>query len=186
MRGFRRCVKGGARMGKTLVYLMCSGLLILFGCGGPVISTEIRREVTPIKGFAEVRQNPDKYKNSTIIIGGEIIGTINHENETTTLLVLDRPLDDNERPEKWENSDGRFMVHATQFLDPEIYTKGKEVTVAGIVTGVEIAPVGKTNYRYVVLTARQIYLWPRRYPPYSYPSYPLWTPEWYPDPYSGF
>ncbi|MHB8908516.1 MAG: Slp family lipoprotein [Syntrophales bacterium] len=173
-------------MGRKRLYLLCYGLLMIFGCSGPVISTEIRHEAVPIKGFAEVRQNPEQFKNSTIILGGEIIGTINHENEASTLLVLDRPLDDSERPEKWDNSEGRFMVHTSYFLDPEIYTKGREVTVAGTVTGIERAPVGKTDYPYVALTARQIYLWSPRYPPYAYPSYPYWSPDWYPDRYSGF
>ena len=171
-------------MGKRRLYLLCSGLLMLSGCSSHVISTEIRREAVPIGGFAEVRQNPEKFKNDTIIIGGEIIATINHANQATTLLVLDRPLDYTERPERWEISQGRFMVHTRQFLDPEIFTKGREVTVAGTVTGIEIAPVGKADYPYVALTAREIYLWPRLYPPYAYPWY--YSPDWYPDGYDGF
>ena len=173
-------------MGKNRLYLLCCVLSILLGCSSHVISTEIRREVLPIEGFAEVRKNPEKFKNNTIIIGGEIIATINHANQGTTLLVLDRPLDNTERPEKWENSQGRFMVHTRHFLGPEIYTKGREVTVAGIVTGIETAPVGKADYPYVALTARQIYLWPWRYPPYTHPMYPYWSPDWYPDRFSGF
>jgi outer membrane lipoprotein len=173
-------------MGTKRLCLACYGLLILSGCSSHVISTEIRREALPIAGFAEVRRNPEKFENNTIIIGGEIIDTINHANQGTTLLVLDRPLDSDERPEKWENSPGRFMVHTTHFLDPEVYKKGREVTVAGIVTGVETAPVGKANYPYVALTARQIYLWPWRYAPYTHPLYPYLSPDWYPERYRGF
>ena len=167
------------------IYPLFYGLLILVGCSGPVISTEIRREVMPVAGLAEVQKNPKKFENNTIIIGGEVISVINHANQVTTLLVLDRPLDDNERPEAWENSQGRFMVHTSDFLDPKVYVKGREVTVAGIVTGIEMAPVGKANYPYVVLTARQIYLWPWRYHPYTDPLYPDWSPAWYPDRYQG-
>ena len=173
-------------MEKRRSSLLWYGLLILAGCSGPVISTEIRREVMPIVGLAEVRQNPEKFDNNTIIVGGEIISVINHENQATTLLVLDRPLDDNERPEEWQNGQGRFMVHTRDFLDPEVYVKGRQVTVAGIVTGIEMATVGKANYPYVALTARQIYLWPWRYRPYTYPSYPNWGPDWYPERYRGF
>ena len=166
-------------MGKKLWFALSIGFLALWGCGGPVISKEIRAEAWPIKGLAEVRQHPDQFKDKTIIVGGEIIDTINHEDETTTLIVLDHALDNRGRPEDWEISQGRFMVHSSQFLDPVVYAKGREVTVAGIVTGVKIAPVGETRYRYVVLNARQVYLWPPRSRA-VFPAYLYW-PSYYPD-----
>lgn len=151
-------------------------LLALCGCG--VISKDIRREAVPITGLEEVRNNPDKFKEKTIIVGGEIINVLNHEDESTTLIVLALPLSSDERPDKWENNQGRFMVRTTQFLDPMVYSKGREVTVAGIVVGTEHASIGKTMYRYVVIKARQIYLWPHRYiSNYYYPPYPRWY--WY-------
>ncbi len=159
-------------MKSKLSCLLFAGLLTLWGCGGPVISREIREAATPISGFAEIRQHPDKFKGKTVIVGGQIIATRGQENESTTLIVLALPLDDRERPEKWDNSEGRFMVDTGQFLDPEVYAEGREVTVAGTVTGVKVAPVGKTQYRYVVIKPRQIYLWPYRYPGSAYPPYP--------------
>lgn len=155
------------------------GFLFLWGCAGPVISKELRGEAWPIKGLAEVRKQPDKFRDKTIIVGGEIIDTINHEDETTTLVVLGYPLNGRERPEEWANSEGRFMVHSKQFLDPVVYRKERLVTVAGAVTGVETGAIGKTTYRYVTLDALQIYLWPKRYRP-VFPSYPYHYPYWGP------
>jgi starvation-inducible outer membrane lipoprotein len=36
--------------------------------------------------------------------GGTIIDTINNEDGSTTLIVLNLPLDDGERPQRWEYS----------------------------------------------------------------------------------
>ena len=177
-------------MKKSISCAMLVGLFVLCGCSGAVISKQIREEATPISELAEVRQNPDRFKDQTIIVGGEIIAIRNHEDEGTTLVVLALPLDDTEMPENWENSQGRFMVNTTQFLDPVVYARGRNVTVAGIVTGVEVEPVGKMKYRYVVLKARQIYLWPRLYYRFFYAPYPywhhpeaydFWEPWWEPD-----
>jgi outer membrane lipoprotein len=160
----------------------CVGLLAMWGCG-PVISKELREEAAPIRGLAEVRQDVDQYKNHTIIVGGEILETVNHEDETTTLVVLDYPLGHREKPDESADSQGRFMVEVAGFLDPEVFARGREVTVAGVVEGLRVAPVGKTNYRYVVIQARQVHLWQPRaygYPyPYPYPyywGYPGWGP----------
>ena len=78
-------------MKKGMCVTWCVGLLGLWGCGGPVISKELRQEAAPITGLAEVRQNPEGFKNRTVIVGGEDPPTFNHANETTTLVVLDCP-----------------------------------------------------------------------------------------------
>ena len=161
-------------MKKKTSCVMFSVLFALCGCSGAVISKQIRAEATPISGFDEVRQNPDKFKDRTIIVGGEIINVRNHEDQSTTLVVLAFPLDGTEMPEKWANGQGRFMVKTSEFLDPVVYRQGRNVTVAGIVTGVEVEPVGDLKYRYVVMKSLQIYLWPRLYPRRVYMGYPYW------------
>ncbi len=159
-------------MTKRIATVLCVGLIAITGCTGPVIMKEIRETSWPVSGFAEVRQNPEKFKNKTIIIGGTIIDTINNEDGSTTLIVLNFPLDDGEQPAKWENSQGRFMVNTPQFLDPQVYARDREVTVAGVVIGVETAPMGETKYRYVILNALQLYLWPQWYQRFNFPVYP--------------
>jgi len=180
---------GGRKMKKRMLCAMLTVFLVICGCSQAVISKQIRDEATPVAGFDEVRQNPDKFKDRTVIVGGEVIAVRNHENGSTTLMVLAFPLDDTEMPERLENSQGRFLVNTQQFLDPAVYARGRDVTVAGMVTGVKVEPVGKTEYRYVVVNARQVYLWPRRYyryyifrPYWHHPGmYEYWEPWWGPD-----
>jgi outer membrane lipoprotein len=167
---------------KKQVWVISSlGLLLLWGCQRTAIPQKVIQGAVPITGLAEVRQNPDRFKDDTIVIGGQIIATINNEDESTTLVVLDLPLDDSQRPQKWSYSQGRFRVHTPRFLDPLVYREGREVTVAGTVTGVKTEPVGNTPYRYVELEASKIYLWPPRYPLPVSPAYPDGASHWIPN-----
>jgi outer membrane lipoprotein len=166
-------------MAKRIAAVLCVGLIALpMGCSGPVISKEIRETSWPISGFAEVRENPEEFKDKTIIVGGTIIDTINDDG-SATLIILSYPLDDSEQPAKWENSQGRFMVNTSHFLDPHVYTNERKVTVAGVVIGVKTAPAGRTQYRYVILNAVQLYLWPLWYQRFTFPIYPKFYPRGY-------
>ena len=158
-------------MKKGILFILLAGFLAISGCHS-VVSKDIRESAQPITGFLEVRQNPDKYMGQTIIIGGVIVSALNHENESTTLTVLAYPLDRSGWPKTEEVNQGRFMVNSKDFLDPALYSSGRKVTVAGVVTGTEYAPVGNTKYRYVVLQSLQIYLWPLEEFYYYYPDYP--------------
>lgn len=178
-------------MGKTASGLLMTAVFVTCACSHPVVTQKIRDTSVPIYSFSEVHERPQRYSNKSIIVGGEIIATLNHANESTTIVVLAYPLDNNEKPMKWENSEGRFMATIEKFLDPFVYRQGRSVTVAGIVSGVNKEPVGKMDYSYVVLKAREIHLWPeeRTYRPSYYPSrldYPFsWGPFWGPDFHEG-
>ncbi len=132
-------------------------LFALSGCGS-VIPKQIREEAVPIRGLAEVRDNPEAFKGRTVILGGEIIETRNQADKTI-LLVLDRPLGYRDRPDTSTPSDGRFMATVSKYLDPAVFARGQPVTVAGVVVGTVTEPVGQAPYRYVALEAREIYLW---------------------------
>jgi starvation-inducible outer membrane lipoprotein len=79
-------------MRKEILYIILAGFLAISGCNS-VISRDIRESAQPITGFLDVRQDPDKYIGQTIIIGGVIVSTLNHENASTSLAVLAYPLD---------------------------------------------------------------------------------------------
>jgi len=55
---------------------------------------------------------------------------------------------------------GRFLVEVESFLDPAIYSAGRQITVAGVATGKEMRKLGQINYTYPVLTSKELYLWP--------------------------
>ncbi|HEX7341780.1 MAG TPA: Slp family lipoprotein [Rhodanobacteraceae bacterium] len=122
--------------------------------------------------------------------GGQIIKT-QPKADQTCFLVLSRSLDDTARPIIDGSSHGRFMACHAGFYDPEVFTKGREVTFTGSVHGVVSKMVGKYDYAYPRLEAQTVYLWPKRprviesyyagpyFDPFWGPIGPWYYPGWY-------
>lgn len=166
--------------------LVLIGLIIwLTGCAH-VISSEMRAKVRSDLTFSAVLANPDAYEGETIIWGGQVIDTRNEEG-FTLLKVLQIPIDYTEMPEDEEMSQGRFMARVQGYADPEVYRKGRMLTLAGKIIGRKIEPLGAMEYVYPLVDAKEIYLWkpyPLPYGPYSGPSwYWFGSPYFYPWPY---
>jgi outer membrane lipoprotein len=156
------------------------GPAILAGCA-PTFPEAVRRDLDRSLTFAAIIQDPEAYRGRNVLVGGEILGTT-HLREETELEVLERPLDAFERPGAVDASAGRFVVRHPGFLDSLIYAPGRLVTVAGRVAGAVVRPIGEAQYRYALLEARALYLWPAaRYepgPPPAWGWYPYWPHPW--------
>ncbi len=147
------------KMMKTFLII---GILALTGCAH-VISQEALQEVDEGLYFEEILENPDAYTGKSVLLGGDIIETQTLPGRTV-ILVLQRPLGFRKRPSTDKASKGRFIVESSRFLDPAIYSKGRQVTVAGPIRGKEMRPLGKATYGYPVIAGKEIYLWPREEP----------------------
>jgi len=160
-------------------------LLGLVSCASP-ISKNLRAEASKDLTFRQVFQNPEAYAGAKVIWGGKIVNTIN-EPSKTEIAVLEMPLDHAEKPHSEESSQGRFIVRTAGFLDPAIYRRGREITVAGKIAGKETRPLGKLRYTYPVVDVQEIHLWKKadnwfQAYPYggdSYWGYPRFDPFWY-------
>lgn len=75
-----------------------------------------------------------------------------------------------------------MVVHGG-FLDPEVYTKGRKMTVAGNVLGTLVEEIDESSLQYLKIQSREIYLWSEKkyYYPVSFWDRWYWGP-WY-DPY---
>jgi outer membrane lipoprotein len=116
--------------------------------------------------------------------GGEIIN-VEPRADATCFEVLSRELYSDARPSNHhDHSDGRFVACSKGFFDPEVYAKGRDLTVTGSLNGTEQHKVGEYNYTFPQVSADQVYLWPERnYYPGGYygwgPYYdPFWGPYW--------
>ena len=124
--------------------------------------------------------------------GGQIIKTEPGPQETC-FYVLQRSLDDEARPKASSGNDsdtqGRFVACRAGFYDPEVFTRGRDITVTGVLHGNISEKVGEYSYAYPRVEANVVYLWPKRvimnYPPGYYD--PFWGPGWGPywGPYWG-
>jgi len=167
--------------------LYLAALMLQVSC--TVISQEVRKEAEPPVPFKTLLAEADRYKGHIVILGGYILETRNLESETV-ISVLQVPFRFGEEPDFRDTSQGRFKIYHKGFLDPEVYTKDRAITVAGEVLGSEYEEIGGVRIQYLDLRDRQIYLWPEfetrppPYPPWPYPyywyRYPYWPyPYWY-------
>ena len=106
--------------------------------------------------------------------GGEIIQTQPAEQQTC-FFVLAEPLDSQARPEGGGDSLGRFVACKQGFYDPEVFAKGRELTVTGTLAGTIQHKIGQFDYTYPKVEADNVYLWPRR-PLYVQRPYDPWGP----------
>lgn len=138
----------------------------------------------------EVLKNITGNRGKDIRWGGSIVKVRNEQNYTDIQLLY-YPLNSYGRPDVEQSSQGRFIIHSQEFLDPAVYVEGKQVTVAGKLKGSVEHKVGNKSLTLPIVDAQEIYLWPKyRRPGYrEYGYYPYRYDYYYPfSPfrYSGF
>jgi outer membrane lipoprotein len=118
--------------------------------------------------------------------GGEIIKTEPGQQQTC-FYILARPLDSQARPKDGQEgqNEGRFVACRDGFYDPEVFVRGRELTVTGTLHGTVSEKVGNYDYAYPRVEANVVYLWPKRRVYSDYPGYgpgfydPFWGPGFY-------
>ena len=184
---------------KTIVRKTFTGLLTAITVAAVAactsIPTQLQGEYTEV---SPARVQPDVL-GSKVRWGGVLVDTRN-EKDRTCFEVLSRDLDRSMRPQAEDSTAGRFIACTNGFHDPEIYAKGREVTITGQIQDVEMRKIEEFDYRYPVLEITDLVLWEQRkdvivydgfYDPFYYPyfwSHPYWGyyPYYrYPGPYSG-
>ena len=107
-------------------------------------------------------QQADQVAQDQSIRWGGVIIAINPAQEYSCLEVLGKRMSDRQRPINENGTIGRFIVCKNQFLDPENFAIGREVTVAGAIKQIEDRLVDGLVYGYPVVDASTIYLWAKR------------------------
>jgi outer membrane lipoprotein len=152
--------------------------LSISGCAYP-ISQQLRQEAAKNVTFPMVLNNPSAYIGDIVIWGGTIIKTVNLK-AGTEIFVLDTPLDYWGEPKQDLYSRGRFIAETSEFLDPAVYKRGNQVTLAGEISGAKTLPLGQGRYTYPVVMLKELHLYERvRYYPYYYNNY-WWGPYYGP------
>ena len=93
--------------------------------------------------------------------GGVILDAL-PDADQTCFEILSRELDRSMRPRNEDLTQGRFIACRSGFLDPEVFAKGREITLTGAVTALDRRKVGDFDYQYPVLATRFITMWPER------------------------
>jgi len=162
--------------------------LLLVSCA-PVLNRELMREGQRNISFDELRANPDVYKGRLYVLGG-LIAETRFTEKGSQLEVLSVPVDSSGYLMENERSNGRFLAVYPKdkgLLDPIVYKKGREVTLAGEFREIRKGRIDEMEYDYPVFEIRQIHLFEEQqyYNRYPYPYYPYYPYPYLYDPYWG-
>ena len=135
--------------------------------------------------ISEIRNNPDSYRGELFILGGLIVNT-KFIKEGSQIEALYIPVDSRGHLKDIELSNGRFLAIYPKekgLLDPLIYRKERQITLAGEFIEIHSGKIGEMEYNYPVFEIIEIYLWKERevyYPNYwDYHYYPYWWDPWW-------
>jgi len=131
--------------------------------------------------FQELARDPKAAIGKTVLLGGTIIETTNHK-DGTRLEILQKPLNNYDRPLAGDESYGRFFIEQPgEFLDPAVYEKGRVLTVVGKITEERVQHIGELEYRYPYIVVSHLHLWKKREEYSVIRAYPLYysQPYWY-------
>lgn len=163
--------------------LLSAAVFLAAGCATSQDTAE--RTQPPAITFAQVKAEPDSYKNQVVTWGGKILSA-RRLKEGTRIEILQLPLTSSLQPAMELNkSEGRFVALQREFLDPATIPPGTFVTVTGEIAGTITLPLDETEYAYPVMELKTIKVWARvedqpvRIRPYIGPG-PYWGPYWSP------
>ncbi|MDI6890425.1 MAG: Slp family lipoprotein [Thermodesulfovibrionales bacterium] len=171
-------------------FLIIFVVITVLSCA-PVLRQEIME--TGIRDFSlsDTRNNPDLYRGKPFILGGLIVNTKFIERGSLIEAVY-VPVDSRGYLKDMELSNGRFLAIFPKekgLLDPLIYRRGREITLAGEFIEVRSGRIDEMEYTYPVFEIKEIYLWKERkvyYPDYRpywcdypYPYHYWWDPWWW-------
>lgn len=112
--------------------------------------------------YSELAAHADVYNGQHVALGGMIIAVTNQK-DSSTVEVLQLPIYDSGRPNPdTDKAGGRFLIRFERFLDPEIYSRGKMITVRGNISGQTTSSIGEHPYTYLSLQGDGLHLWPEQ------------------------
>ena len=116
--------------------------------------------------------------------GGVILET-RPEKDYTCFEILARQLGTSMRPRDTDQAEGRFIACKPGFYDPEVFEKGREVTLTGKIIHMDVRKVGEYDYNFPVVDIEFMTLWPERIDRVYYDYYGMYSPYYWHYPYYG-
>lgn len=143
----------------NILAILIGGMaLLLQGCSY-AISRDVSRTADRSITFANIQADSPSFKGKTVILGG-LIAQVRHVKNGTLIEIAQKDLDYWGKPRRTDRTGGRFIVHQPRSLDVLVFAPGREITVAGEVTGTEERSPGDSAVLYPLINAREIKLWP--------------------------
>ena len=136
-----------------------AGMLVLLNACAvtPPFSDDLLHDVN--RSMQPEQAVKDNAQDVQVMWGGVIVKATNTADHTD-FAVLFYPLDSSQRPDRQQPAKSRFIVRYHGYLETMVYAPGREITVLGKLQGVEEGKVGDAPYRFPVVKADRIHLWP--------------------------
>jgi outer membrane lipoprotein len=141
---------------KKIIYTIGTALL-LQGCTY-AISPEFSRKADKTITFEMLQVDPDAYKGRLMILGGIIVQTTAIK-QGTLIEIEQKRLDYWGKPERMKRTGGKFLAFHSGYLDPWVYSPGRDITVAGEVQGIQVPALGNKQFDYPIILTKEIKLW---------------------------
>ena len=142
--------------------LLFGVLLLAQGCTYAV-SPAVRRAADASIPFEKLQADPAAFAGKLLILGGTI-AEVAGVKQGTVIEIIQRDLDYWGRPERTEQTAGRFYILHPKQLDPMVYAPGRTVTVAGEVQMPGSQTLDSRRDDHPVLVPRELKLWERERP----------------------
>lgn len=142
-------------------------LLILFLSACSSLPPKIENAPDGDPSLQQVRQSIDQYEGNEVRWGGTIVSVSNSDN-VSRLQVLAYDLRGDGRPLIGSQATGRFIAESDGLLDPLVYTKNKEITISGFVSGSAETKIDEKHVRIPTVKLSTAHLWT---PQYRYAGY---------------
>jgi len=173
----------GTRFGATNGVCAVLAAALLAGCAGapPQPVPEAVRSAPPGDlQLVEARQDPQRHLGARVRWGGTVIRVERDATGNARVEVLERRLDEDGRPLPGAPSDGRFVVFAAPSVDPDLYRRGAELTVAGVLEPPVEGRVGTATVELPVVRVEAFQRWARRWSHHPYHYDPYYDPYYHP------
>jgi len=167
-------------------FVMFSGVisaLFIAACSSQ-IPPEIRQPLSQSPTITQIQAEPDTYVSKPVRWGGVILKTDNKK-DGSWIPIVAYPLSKNGEPLTLKNSIGRFIARFDSFIEPQVYSRDRVITVLGKFVNNETVNVGEFPYNYPLIEVQKHFLWPvenlvdELYPPWWYEPYywPYYPPH---------
>lgn len=164
------------------VLLIFSVTATLISCTS-VIGKDLMSSGTRDISFSEIVAHPEHFQGKLFILGGIIVET-KITAEASIVEAIYVPVDRYGNLLDIDIASNRFRAvypKGEGFLDPLIYRKGREITMAGELIMADSGKIDEMDYVFPVFEIKELYLWEEKKYYYMYPSYPGWySPYYYP------
>lgn len=143
---------------KKILFAIFAAAALLSGCSHVMSEAKLATADRSIN-YADINRNPEALAGRVVLVGG-VIAEHRSSGDIMQFEVSQLALLDNGVPDQFAVSGGRFLVISGELLDPALYRPGTFVTVIGEIRGQKIQKLAGADYRYPLLSAKEIHLFP--------------------------